>query len=669
MKIKLKIYSLIVCTCFCLVVSNGTFAQSTINNLTNTITISTLNTSINESWGSPAVVVIRRTGDLRAVTLPLIITGTATFGLDYQTSVGASVTIPMGLREVWINFVPKADDITEGPETIIISLQSSPAYTIGAQNSTQITINDNTAVPVDAAASRFLIQAGFGADPDEMANVKALGYSSWIDQQMIRPYGYLQPVIKKMISDGRSIYHPATKMALWEKMMRRTPAGQTDTTDILRLRVAYSLLQILVISQKQEALGGNSEGVAQYFDILMRGAFGNFRQMLLDVSMHPTMGMYLSHCGNRKPDPILKTFPDQNYAREIMQLFTIGLWELNNDGTKKLSGGKPIPTYDNKDIAEFARVFTGLKFGGPDNHEFTPDRGYERYNWPMKIHEPNHDTDSKKLLRGTILPAGQNTMQDINAAIDNLFNHPNVGPFISNLLIQRLVTSNPSPSYIGRVAAKFNNDGNNVRGNMGAVVKAILMDVEARDFKKTTEPAFGKLKEPYLTIMNLGKTFNAQTKSAYYESATYMYDIYLQQAFDAPSVFNFYLPSYRSPGIITASGKFSPEFQILTAVTALASHNMLYNSVYNQIAVFNPTVDDDKLILNYEYELPLAGKPDELINHLSNKLTGGTLKPSTAQIIREAVLAIEEGSSNWETERVKMAVYLIGTSAEFNVQK
>lgn len=668
MKAKPNLYRLIIGACICLVTVNGAKAQSTINNLTNTVSISTLNATISENWPSPAVVVIRRTGDLRAVTVPLTITGTATPGLDYKSSVGASVTIPMGLREVWIHFVPLSDNLTEGPENIEVTLQNSPAYTIGSQNSTTITITDNSTVPADAAASRFLIQAAFGADPDEMAKVKALGYSAWIDQQMTRPYGYLETIVRKRMARGIPPFPQETKVALWTQMMRKTPAGQTDTTDILRLRVAYSLLQILVISQQQEALANNPAGVCNYFGILMRGAFGNFRQMLLDVTLHPTMGFYLSHVGNKKPDPILNTFPDQNYAREIMQLFTIGLWELNNDGTRKLSGGKPIPTYDNKDIAEFSRVFTGLKFGGPYNNANTAERGDEYYDSPMIIHEPNHDTGAKKLLRGITLPAGQNTMQDINAAIDNLFNHPNVGPFISNLLIQRLVTSNPSPAYINRVATKFNNDGNGVRGNMGAVVKAILMDPEARDFSKTTEPAFGKLREPYMALMNFAKTFNAQNITGEYDPAVYFYDVYLQDFFDSPSVFNFYLPAYRSPGVITNMGKFSPEFQILTAVTVLESHNNLHNGVYRDIARYNAP-PNEQIILKYDNELPLASNPDALITHLSNKLTGGTLRPSTAQIIREAVLNITEGSNDWEIERVKLAVYLVGTSAEFNVQK
>jgi uncharacterized protein (DUF1800 family) len=669
MKANLNLYSLIIGVCMCSLVSNYTKAQSTLNNLTNTVTISTLNPIISESWPSPAVVVIRRTGDLRAITVPLVISGTATPGLDYHTYAGRSVTIPMGLREVWVQFVPQMDNLVEGPETIIVTLQSSPAYNIGTQNSTQITINDSSTFPVDAAASRFLIQAGFGADPDEVAKVKALGYSAWIDQQLTRPYGYTQPIFKKRKDAGLETFHPVPKIGLWTKMMRRTPAGQADTTDILRLRVAYSLLQILVISEKVDALKINPEGVMNYFDVLMKGAFGNFRQTLSDVTFHPCMGNYLSSVGNLKPDPILKTFPDQNYAREVMQLFSIGLWELNQDGTRKLVGGNPIPTYNSADIAEFSRVYTGLRYGGPENDASDPGKGYEDYIHPMKLNESNHDKDSKKLLKGTTLPAGQSALQDINGALDNLFNHPNVGPFISKQLIQRLVTSNPSPAYVSRVAAKFNNDGKNVRGNMGAVVKAILMDDEARSFNKTLEPTFGKLREPYLGLMDYAKTFNAQNISGDYESATYLYDTYLEEPFESPSVFNFYSPTYRSPGQITALGIFSPEFQILTAVTALESHNLLYKSIYGEIGLYDASAPEDKIILKYDNELPLAGDPDALITELSNKLTGGTIRPSTAQIIREAVLQIPVGSDNWESERVRMAVYLVGTSAEFNVQK
>lgn len=648
-------------------------AQSTVYNLTDAVSISTINDKIFESWASPTTVIIRRTGGLKALTIPITITGTATFCVDYGASpVGSSVTMPMGSREIWIRLRPDADELTEGNETIIITLQTSTAYTIAGSSFVEITLADKKVLPDDEEASRFLIQAGFGADPDELAQVKSLGFEAWINQQLTRPKGYLQPVIIAKRALGQPIYHPATKIALWTQFMRRRnpPSGGTVNTDILRQRIAYSLLQIFVISQNVDILANNSEGVTHYYDRLMDGALGNFRDLLLDVTLHPCMGVYLSHLGNVKPDPVNNIFPDENYAREIMQLFTIGLWELNQDGTRKLLSGQPIPTYTNADITQFARVFTGLHFGGPTNADTTSINTNQDFINLMRSHESFHDINPKTLLNGMMLGANRTTMQDVSSAIDNLFNHPNTGPFIGRLLIQRLVTSNPSPEYIGRIAAKFANNGSGVRGDMGAVVKAILLDTEARSYEKTEESTFGKMREPYMTLMNMAKTFNAQPSGGDYENATYLYDFYLQEPFQSPSVFNFYSPNYRPPGEVTSLGKFAPEFQILTAVTALEAQNNLFMSIRYTLGRWGNVEDSTQaIIFNFSEELPLANNPDALIRLLSRKLIGGVLKPRSFQIIREALVKMPLSGTTWQKDRVDMAAYLIGSSAEFNIQK
>lgn len=640
-------------------------AQSTSAAITNRISISTIKTSLFESWPSAATIVIRRSGGVDAVTVPIRLTGTARLGPDYLCSVGSAVTIPMGKREVWVRLNPLADNLVEGNETVKVKVLPSTAYTLLAQDSVVLTIFDKSVLG-DEEASRFLIQAGFGADNDELADVKALGYSAWIDAQVTRPKGYLQPIITAKALTG-PVYHPETKVALWTQFMRRRypRPGVTVNTDILRQRIAYSLLQIFVVSQNVDALLP-PEGVANYYDRLIDGALGNFRQILFDVTMHPAMGIYLSHRGNRKGDSSINLFPDENYAREIMQLFTIGLWELNNDGSRKLLNGQPIPTYNNVDITNFARVFTGLQYGGPNNSSF--EWAGEETKFPMKAYDAFHDQDAKTLLRGQTLPAGRTTMQDINSAIDNLFNHPNTGPFISRLLIQRLVNSNPTPAYIGRVASKFNNNGAGVRGDMGAVVKAILMDEEARDFSYTTGILSGKMREPYMTLMNMGKTFDAQPSSGNYESATYFYEFYLQEPFQSPSVFNFYKPDDRPSGELTLMDKYAPEFKILTAVTSIEAQNNLLNSVENQIARWG-SAPGNEMKLNFAAELPLANNPDALIRQLSVRMIGGSLQPRTFQIVREAVVKIMETGSTWQRDRVRMAAYLIAASAEFNIQK
>ena len=636
------------------------------------ISISTLNTEAYESWTRPATIVIRRSGSVKAVTIPIVFSGTATQNTDYSTTAGTSVTMPMGAREIFIQITPKLDALAESTETIQVQVQTSTAYTISGVNNISVNLRDSSAPLNDEEASRFLIQAGFGADPDELAEVKSLGFEAWIDQQLTRPRGYLQPVIIARTAAGKHTFHPATKIALWTQFMRRRnpPSGGTVDTDILRQRVAYSLLQIFVISQNVDLLSNRSEGVTHYYDRLMDGALGNFRDLLLNVTLHPCMGVYLSHLGNVKPDPFNNIFPDENYAREIMQLFSIGLWELNQDGTRKLLDGNPIPTYNNDDITQFARVFTGLNFGGPTNADTTSDSANEDFVSLMRGYNTFHDKNPKMLLNGVTLGANRTTMQDVSSAIDNLFNHPNTGPFIGRLLIQRLVTSNPSPEYIGRVAAKFANNGNGVRGDMGAVVKAILLDNEARSYEKTQEPTFGKMREPYMTLMNMAKTFNAQPSGGDYEMATYFYDLYLQEPFQSPSVFNFYLPNYRPPGEATSLGKFAPEFQILTAVTAVETQNNLYRSIDYQIGRWGGAADPTQaLTFNFSEELPLANNPDALIRLLSRKLIGGNLRPRSFQNIREAILKIPDTNTNWQTDRVKMAAYLIGASSEFNIQR
>jgi uncharacterized protein (DUF1800 family) len=650
------------------------FAQTTNYNLADVVSIAKTSDNIYETWPEASAFVLRRTGGLKALTIDLEITGTAINGLDYLCFFGKSVTIPLGKREVWISLKPLADLLTEPTETIKLTVKTNLNYSISGPNYAEIQLLDKTTLPNDVESSRFLIQAGFGADPDELADVKALGFEAWIDQQFLRPKGFTEPILAAKAAAGFPLYHPETKIALWKQTMRRRypAAGTTVATDILRQRIAYSLLQIFVISQNVDALANSSLSVANYYDRLIDGAFGNFKQLLLDVSLHPMMGIYLSHLGNQKAKPELGQFPDENFAREVMQLFSIGLWELNQNGTRKLdNAGNPIPTYNNADITTFARVFTGINLGGPDNgadfENFNND--WPAYLNPMKGYDPFHDMGAKTLLKGTVLPAGQTTMQDINAALDNLVNHPNTGPFIGRLLIQRLVCSNPSPEYIGRVAAKFANNGSNIRGDMAEVIKQILLDPEARNFEKTKEPTFGKMREPYMTLMNMAKTFNAQPTSGDYESGTYFYDLYLQEPFQSPSVFNFYSPNFRPPGPLTNLNKYAPEFQILTAVTAVESQNNLLRSIEYDISRWGQSIEANRMIMKFDMEIPMAVNSDQLLSHLSTKLIGGKLTNRSFQLVREAIEKIPTNETDWQLKRIRLATYLIGSSAEFNIQK
>jgi uncharacterized protein (DUF1800 family) len=367
-----------------------------------------------------------------------------------------------------------------------------------------------------------------------------------------------------------------------------------------------------------------------------------------------------------------------------MQLFSIGLWELNPDGTRQLDGvGQPIPTYDNSDITELARVFTGLSFGNNANFQLYP----RDFTVPMKGWDDYHDLGSKTLLGGLQLPprtaspgnTGTATMADVTAAVENLFNHPNVGPFIGYRLIQRLVTSNPSPAYVGRVAAAFADNGSGVRGDLKAVVKAILLDQEARDPAMMSQPSWGKLREPFLRCVNFARAFNASAPSGNYILDQFSL-AHLQDPMNAPSVFNFYLPNHSPSGPLAEQGLAAPEFQIINASSAISGPNYFWGHILGDLHHWGAGSTNNAVRLNMNDELAMvtsgninedvptgALDPDPLLRRLNLVLAGGTLPPRQFQIIREAMLRVPTYSWQWHRERFRMAVYLIVTSPEFNV--
>jgi uncharacterized protein (DUF1800 family) len=467
----------------------------------------------------------------------------------------------------------------------------------------------------------------------------------------------------------------------------RPDASTTVAPDPLRQRVAFALSEILVASDRPEALAVEQRGMANFYDLFEQHAFANYRDLLQAGALHPVMGIYLSHLGNQKANPATNVFPDENFAREIMQLFSIGLWQLNPDGTRQLNPqGQPIPTYNNSDITELARVFTGLSFGNNANFTLYP----RDFTVPMKGWDAYHDCNPKTLLGGLQLPArtassgntGTATMADVSAAVDNLFNHQNVGPFVAYRLIQRFVTSNPSPAYVGRVAAKFANNGAGVRGDMKAVIKAILLDQEARDPAMLTQPTWGKLREPVLANVNLARAFNATSPSGWYPLDQFAL-AHLQDPMNSPSVFNFFLPTHSPAGPVTQAGLVAPEFQIVNASTAISGANYYWNHILSQLQYWGVGNASYGVTLNLSPELqflvpaanvndnvppPLANPDiDGLLRRLDLALTGGTLTPENYQIVREAMLRISTSSWQWHRERIRMAIYLITTSADFHV--
>lgn len=533
--------------------------------------------------------------------------------------------------------------------------------------------NSATGVPSPVQASRFLMQATFGPVPEDIAAVRSMGYEAWIDQQVGKPPTYLQPYIRWIKADGAGAR--SDKTYNFNEMDRYVHGNNVTTPfaraaiageDQLRQRMAFALSQILVVSRRDAQLEEKPEGMAHYYDILVRHALGNYRDLLLDITFNPSMGWYLSHVGNQKGDPSVPRYPDENYAREVMQLFTIGLWELNPDGTRKLDGnGDPIPTYGNDEITEMARVFTGLYFDAPYGWG---GGGWadEHYTKPMVMFPQHHDFGTKRLLNGFVLPESEesveNGLRDVRGAIDSLFRHPNTPPFVCKQLIQFLVTDNPSPEYVRRVQDVFVNDGAGVRGNLTAVAKAILLDAEARQLP--VSPGYGKAREPVVRTMHLGRLFKlaqAHPGFVWWNWQENFYGASVQEPMNSPSVFNFYTPSYQAPGEIRDSGLVSPALQIVNTYSAVSFPNLLleymndgFRSAWNW---WYP--------LDFGGTLPLASSPDALVDHVDLLVCAGNMTARTRSIL----LSKLADTTLTAHDRVALAVWLAMTCPEGAVQR
>ena len=509
-------------------------------------------------------------------------------------------------------------------------------------------------------ASRFLTQATFGPTDADLATLTAKGYNQWIaDQIALAPSKHLAAtqadfnalsLLDSSINVGQS-----NRQAAWWKIAVGAP-------DQLRQRVAFALSEILVVSDANAALNRQPYGLANYYDILVSDSFGNFRQLLNDVTLSPVMGQYLSMLQSQKGDSTKGTSADENYAREIMQLFTIGLNRLQPDGTFQLdSSGLPIPTYTQTTITEIAKVFTGWGYGNAGSILGGPTD----YITPMKLFPTAHDDAKKTILDGAIIPAAQGGAADLKQMLDALFNHPNTGPFISRELIQRLVTSNPSPAYVYRVAQVFANDGTGTRGNLAAVVKAILIDFEARAPQVNDNLGFGKLREPLLRTTALLRALNgAPTTAAGSRFGGGMYGTpeqgtasLNQASLRAPTVFNFFEPNYVLPGAIASAGLYAPEFQITNGATAINVPNYLYSVINNGGGV---SLDLSSLTA-------LAANPSGLLDRLGTLFLSGSMSTQLRTRVTAALAGVPNGTS--DTEKVRTALYLVVTSPEGAVQK
>lgn len=501
-------------------------------------------------------------------------------------------------------------------------------------------------------AARFLSQASFGADIAMIQNLAATGIGPWLDSQIHIP---ATSSYSMMFSNGQT-----PDAFLWRKGWWRTiMLGQ----DQLRQRVAYALSQIFVINcDIGSRLGDNPLVQGRYYDILINRAFSNYRPLLEDITYSPQMGYYLSHLRNRKSDPALNRFPDENFAREIMQLFTIGLWELNQDGSQKTDAeGIPFPTYDNSTITEMAKVFTGMSFGTnggslPNESFFTGGVGND-FIARMKMFDDQHEPGEKHIIGNITIPNGQTGDQDVAATLDSLCNHPNIAPFISRLLIQRFTSSNPSPDYIRRVAEMWHDNGAGTRGDLQAVIEAILLDSEARTPASRGDQS-GKVREPLLRLTNLLRAFNARNSNNSYPIASDNASIFQplgQFTLLSPSVFNFYSPDHIPAGEPRARSIAAPELEIATTSRLLATDNLLRHAIDSNFS---------SLALNFSPAFAFAGDTDALIDHCNLLLAHGSLSEITRSRIRTAIDAQPTAA-----DRIRTAAHLIVEAPESIVLK
>jgi len=514
--------------------------------------------------------------------------------------------------------------------------------------------------PSAADASRFLAQATFGPTPEAIAAVQSQGYDAWITAQFAQPLvshlAYLDALPPLPPDEGYPFW--VGRESFWKQAIQGP--------DQLRQRVAFALSEIFVASAEDSDLF-ESESVNAYMDVLNRNAFGSFRQLLEEVTLSPSMGVYLDMLSNDKENPETGQNPNENFAREILQLFSIGLYSLHPDGTLQLdSWGLPIDTYSQDTIKGFAQVFTGWTFANQDHSEewrfYWPEPDWRH---PMQVWPEHHSPGSKRLLNGVTLPAGQAAQTDLAAALDNIYQHPNAGPFLCRQLIQRLVTSNPSPPYVYRCAQAFANNGQGVRGDLKAVVRSILLDWEARSTEARNQPGYGKLREPVLRFVALLRALRAQPPAdgrfRYYWQSNAEWGLN-QGPYQAPTVFNFFDPAYAQPGPIAGGGLVSPELQIINETSVFGSTNFLHPVIFEGY-----TDDDDPLTLDYSYFTSVAGNSSALLDRVNLIFYAGLLSAETRTIFAEA-LADPDFPTD-PRDRVSELLWLVSLSPELMGQR
>ncbi|MBZ5672669.1 MAG: DUF1800 domain-containing protein [Acidobacteriia bacterium] len=497
-------------------------------------------------------------------------------------------------------------------------------------------------------AAHFLDQAAFGPDVATLDHVETVGLEEYLKEQFAAP---ISPYPD-----------PATTGFGINQVQARFFTNAVHGQDQLRQRVAFALGQIFVVSAIEE---NTPTQLVPYLEILQKDAFANFRTLMKDVTLSPTMGEYLDMRNNDKADPTRDTRANENYARELMQLFTIGLSQLNLDGTPKLdSNGNAIPTYDQTTIQNFAKVYTGWTYPTkPGAVLRIHNPAY--YIGPMVPFESNHDTTSKTLLNGLVLPAGQTAAQDLEAALDNIFNHPNVGPFIGKQLIQHLVGSNPSPAYVARVASVFNDNGSGVRGDLQAVIRAVLLDPEARQGDNgpfaggPTDVPSAHLREPVFVIASILRGLGAWVNDT--NNLTAQAANLGQTLFAPPTVFNYFAPSYQIPAdLIPGTALLGPEFQLDSPSNSVARFNLVNSMIYGNLG--------QGAAIDLTPFSNLGSNPPALVDAISQIFMDGQMPPKVQTALLGAINAITGTSAAVNKARAQAAIYLAVSSSYYNVE-
>ncbi len=517
----------------------------------------------------------------------------------------------------------------------------------------------STPLTLTPDAVRLAAQATFGPTVAVVRDIEQRGAAAWVDAQLQLPPSDLgtYPVVSEnsnlvcpMGSPPACFRDNFTPFLTETAFFRNALSGP----DQLRQRVAFALSQILVISGAEVR---PNYGLAEYEKLLLRDAFGTYRQLIEDVTLSPAMGRYLDMVNNDKPNPAKGTAPNENYAREVMQLFSIGLVQLRPDGTVVTdSSGVPVPTYDQDAVIGLAHVFTGWTYPlQPGATQRTHNPAY--YLGPMVAVASNHDSAAKAILRGVQIPAGQTPAADLAQALDAIASHPNVGPFIGKQLIQALVTANPSPAYVARISAVWADDGHRVLGNLGAVVRAILLDPEARGEVKT-DPTYGRVKDPVLLLTGLARALGVTTDGVYFASASSAVE---QPPYLSPTVFNFYPPDYTFQ-----SNLVSPASALLDSGSVFTRANVVHQLLYASLGRDPTVAGSTGTQLDLGDLAGYGGNTGALVDSASALLLHGTLSSAARSRIVDAVNA-QDGSD--PGARVRAAAYLVLTSPVYQVER